>query len=244
MNLKLIIPSSFKGGPFSKFFVMLQNAMGYDAERLYFFSDSSKGNRFDWMFEQDAHLRYFDKTCVPVKFYGKTGIEFKDNAGNIEDSEEFSEMRKLAKTLVIKPKLISTANKFHIDDKTLGVHIRIIDYNKVHADLGVFYIEDYIRKIREVLDKEDVSNIFVSSDNFQSILILKKEFGNRIIYYDSKIRPVSNYLWQGINNPVLWEEMMIWMLILSKCRYLVCRISNGSNAAILFSDSITKIYRL
>lgn len=124
-----------------------------------------------------------------------------------------------------------------------GVHVRVLDYNKTHPNQGVYYIEDYIRKIEEVKEKEQVSNIFVSSDSTQWIVALQSKFRN-VVSYDSDIRPYDKYLWRNINNRQLWEEMMVWALILSKCRRMVCRVSNGANAAILLAEETPKVYRL
>jgi len=256
INLKLTLqPPVCCGGVFSQFIVMLPNALGFDIENIYFNNPKDEripdGNPFNWVFDQREDLEYIEKDCTFHGSYTKKGLPGADIPGtnlfgNIEDGKPFRELKSIVKKVVIKPKLLSVVDSFckdNINDKTFGVHVRTTDMNQVHPIYGVFTTEDYIRAIGEILKTEDISNIFVSADNTLSIHQIEKEFGN-VVYFDSKIRPESHALWTSMNDSLYWEEIVIWCLILSRCNQLLCRVSNGSNAAILFSDTIKKIHRL
>ena len=94
------------------------------------------------------------------------------------------------------------------------------------------------------------TNIFVASDNEESILKLKTIFGNRISYVPNLIRAKteiedsSTLQSDNFRSTKFWQEAFLEMLLLSKCSTLICRTSNVANMAIISSNSIKKIIML
>jgi hypothetical protein len=121
-------------------------------------------------------------------------------------------------------------------------------------------INDYIKKIEEVIKTVEIKNIFIASDNDESIEILLKYFENKIIvnyipdlYRAEKQETSINFTEQQLsylkNKDIEIKKKFITdsfldMLCLSKCGYFIHRTSNVSNFAILYSDSIKNIYKL
>lgn len=243
MNVKLIMDAPHPG-IMGQFMYMLPNALPYDVDKLYFYTIDRRmpKDAFDLIFDQDFDDTYTRVFCNFLGVYAKEGIYL----GNIEDSKEFGDLKNLCKKIKVK----HLDKTLQMTSKTLGVHIRAGDMNDLHPVYGKYYIEDYIEKIEEVLKSEDIDQIYVASDNFDSITQIEKRFGN-VVYYDCKLRDRSDrsapdliHGGGGLINPLLWEEIMIETINLSRCSQVICRVSNVINAAILFSDTITKIHRL
>lgn len=142
----------------------------------------------------------------------------------------------------------------NINRNTLGVHVRLTDMNAIHGDIyGCFTIDSYCRKIDKMLEQyPNINNIFIASDNEVSITTLKN-------YYKDKQNITLSYIENSIKNP---EEhcqtvnfvinshntnknyhinVMIEMLVLSKCAYFIHRISDFANFAIIYSDTFKDI---
>lgn len=136
----------------------------------------------------------------------------------------------------------------NIDKSTLGVHVRLTDMNITHArDYGIASIDDYIKAINDLNHK---GNIFVASDNDESLIKLKKEFGDKILYIDNMIRGkteiehVTQLHLDNVKGKDIWLEAFLDMILLSKCGTLICRSSNLANASIIHADNDYKIIRI
>lgn len=71
--------------------------------------------------------------------------------------------------------------KFNYEN-TLSVHVRGTDYVN-----NIGYLEKIINKIEENIKKYNYQQIFVSSDNFESIKIIYEKFKS-VIFYDTNLR--------------------------------------------------------
>ena len=137
----------------------------------------------------------------------------------------------------------------NINAHTLGVHLRLTDMNTVHPEYGHVTIEKYISATRTYLESHsDIKNIFVSSDNDESIRIFESNFPDyKVVSYTDGIRCTSsrddNYQFQlrNLSDPTFLQKITIEALILSKCGALIHRISDYANFAILFSNTYTDI---
>jgi hypothetical protein len=126
--------------------------------------------------------------------------------------------------------------------------------------MSIVYSNDYIKIIEEVIETYQVENIFIASDNNESINFLLKYFENKIIInyipdlYRAESQETSNnftqqqysYLYnqdKEIKKKFITDSFLD-MLCLSKCGYLIHRTSSAANIAILYSDSIEKIFKL
>jgi len=203
-------------------------------------------NPLDWVFDQ-----HYDDSYTLIDVLDGCGEKICDP---IQESSNYDLWKTRIKQIKIKNHIMDTVNEFcanNINSHTLGVHVRTSDMNLTHPEYGIFTTDDYILKIREIIKTEEITNIFVASDNYFSINAIQEEFKNTV-YFNCKLRQKSDVGWYGEtsiniahkNDPLLWEEAFIECLILSRCNKLLHRYSGFANAAIIFSDTITQIYRL
>jgi len=159
----------------------------------------------------------------------------------------------------IHPTIINKVNYYkellNINDNTLGVHVRITDMNHIHGDIyNSFTIESYFIKIDQMLNQyTHINNIFIASDNIVSINKIKNYYKDnkniRLSYIEDSIRnpeehcQTSNFMINEMNkmNNYYHVNVMIEMLVLSKCSYLIHRISDFANFAIIYSDTFKEI---
>jgi len=196
---------------------------------------------FDYALDQKQCEDMIVQDCFFNGGFRSKGFDF----GAIEDSELLPIIKDKLTKFKIKKNITDYVDSFKLNN-ALGVHIRIKDMNRRHSEFGVFTFEDYLKKVN-TLEKQ-VDDIFVASDNHESIFKLKQIFGDRIKYINA-IRGVdeedNTYKIQleNANNPEFWQEAFKDMLLLSKCKHLICRVSNFTNASIAYSDNI-KVHRL
>lgn len=176
------------------------------------------------------------------------------------------ELLVLLKTLVHKNKLndeiITKVNEyvsnFGITENTLAVHIRLTDMNVIHPEYGVFTLDAYINKINEMINiHTNINNIYIASDNTESINKLKEYYKNiiKITYIEYKENDIRS-LYENVNpsfeivrlnyfNTGKYHiQTMIEMLVLSKCSYFIHRVSDFANFAIIYSDTFKVIESL
>jgi hypothetical protein len=129
-----------------------------------------------------------------------------------------------------------------------------------HHNYSRLTTDDYIKKTELVLNENpSIKNIFIASDNHESIDEFKKHFFNKKINFienvfrsdisisDTKFTDEMlfhlNHKNTEIKKKFIYDSFLD-MLCLSKSGYLIHRISNVANFALLYSDSIEKIYKL
>jgi hypothetical protein len=202
---------------------------------------------FDFVFEQKLDESYKDLLCPSLRNGGfrKYGIGW----GAIEDFKDLDKIKSACKKFKIKKEIINSVDIF---PDALGVHFRGNDMNIKHSQYGIFDYSHYKIKIAEIIKQENIKTIFIASDNYQTIERINKDFGNDVYIYSyiDFIRTIDELdnseviQIKYMNNKRFWHESFIDMLTLAGCKYLLCRTSNFSNAAIAFSNSLEKIYRL
>ena len=230
------------GGTFSKFMQALNNLIRIPHNNFYL---NVKDNRFI-----NNNNNLFDEIFLQKKMHSYETIQSKNfgdfsNLNPIEKTKDFINLRTVIKKLIFKKNIISDINflekKLKISTKTVGIHIRLTDMNLLHADDygGIFTFDHYLRVINS-LDHQE--NFFVASDNHESILKLKNIFGDRISYVSDFLRgdyekdnTLNIQLTKSFQKR-LWVESFKEMLLLSKCKILICRTSNLSNASILYGN--------
>ena len=240
MNYKLNISA---GGIFSKYMVGIQNAALYEAQSYYFNISDSRTNSdmFDNIFTQDSFNFRETKECRFLGTYSKYKlINASSNLNkykNIIDKMKFNDH--------FLEKFNDTNKKLNVDDSMVGVHIRLTDMNIYHKDdYGALNFQDFKNHFNEN------TRYFVSSDNEESLIKLKELYGDNIVYNENFIRcafenddSIKLQL-ENFRNNNFWIEAFIEMLLLSKCGSLVCRSSNLSNVAILYSNTFKNITML
>lgn len=236
MNIRIILPETFQSGAvFSQLMIMLTNACDIVVDNIYLQSDDRRfgieGNPFDYIFDQQYDDSYVDIICNRNKSYPKA-----------EEADNFDNLKYLVSKLRVKHEITEEINRLQSYD--FAIHIRTGDMNVIHPEYGVFTTADFIQKCRYIVK----GPIFVASDNHEAIEMMRKDYD--VITFPCTIREIDEtfttygtwirfaYCYQ------IWREAMTDMLCLSRAKELICRTSNLSNAAILFSNTINQIHRL
>ena len=252
-HMKNISINIHAGGIFSKYITGLQNILIIDknCDNVYLknidprFIKEPNHNAFDYILEQtmdDSYESYEASHDYPQY----------DNRNPVEACENFNSLREIVKKIKIKDSILnkvkSLSDELNINNKTLGIHVRLTDMNIHHPQYGVLHSDDYIKIIDQIHHNYD--NIFVASDNIESIEKLKNRFDNKISFVKDMIRgstetqnTFSLWLKHGKDERI-WEEIFIEMLLLSKCGSLVCRTSNVNNITLLYADQNIGITRV
>lgn len=206
---------------------------------------------FNLVLDQKKDETYVHQGYLPI------GTRY-DKVTRIEDSAKFQKYQEIAKRLKLKQEIHDAVAKSvaanSITDKTLAVHVRLTSMNLLHHNLyEQISIDDYIRTIEREFAGGNYSNIFVASDNDESLIKLKQHFGNLLTfnlnyfrYQTEKINHFADSIveYEWFYQKRLWVETFVETLGLSKCGALICRESNVTNAAIVYSDSFKKIVRV
>jgi len=244
MKCKLNIHAS---GIFSKYIFGIKNAVLHKAGSYYLNIVDSKTdpNMFDCVLDQTLEIYdYKEVYCEHLGNYSKFNP--------IEDSPNLPKYSKIINKFKLKKKLLNKVeyyqNKFNIDENTVGVHIRLTDMNIYHgSDYGIVSFEDFKSHLKPNV------KYFVASDNYESLKKLKELFGDNVNYVDDLIRAEfenDDTTLMFLNNPVVFKNKQFWfesfleMILLSKCNSLICRTSDLSNVAVIYSKTIKKIIRL
>jgi len=264
MNYKLNISSG--GMIFSKFTIAMHNCLKLEnIENLYFNITDTRmpGNHyFDYILDQKLDDTYKAIECKYMGIYGQDDLHNQHKItgkplGPLEDSPDLMKYKEIAKKIKIhshiRENVADLKKNFNIGDKTLGVHLRATGNNYDHCYLGMHLSSDYMNKIDEILKIHDIDNIFLATDNEESIKILSDRYGDMINYRDITLRAKGERDgdWYGhhvgyrmrISDKVMWDEVIVDVLLLAECPYMLCRVGNPSHGAMMFSPHNQKIYR-
>jgi hypothetical protein len=231
------------GGIFSKYMLCVQNLANINFEKVYLNTIDNRTNNdiFNSVLNQTLTDDLTNIECNHIQGYC--------NHNKIELSGKFNIYKNVVSKFDFKNDLLdkikTLQEQLNITEKTIGVHVRLTDMNIHHInDYGCSNFNDYLKCFNEHDD------LFVASDNKESLNKLIDIFGSKIKYVPNIIRgeteKENTSLLQLTNfkNSVFWEEAFIEMFLLSKCGSLICRASNLTNAAILHSNTIKNIIRV
>jgi hypothetical protein len=127
------------------------------------------------------------------------------------------------------------------DNKILGVHIRGTDITIHHTKHD---IEVYINHIDEQL-KNGFDLIFVCTDEYHMLNLLKEVYGDKLIHYNSNTLSNNSSLplfKQETNHQYqMGEDVIVESLILSKTNFLIKSNSNVSNFSLLYNPDLNFI---
>ena len=174
----------------------------------------------------------------------------------IENSAMLSEYKRvLGKFHIqneIKTKVDNLCKLVNINERTLGIHIRMTTMS-VHSNIENVTFEDYCNVVDEELATGHYDGIYVATDNVESLVKMERRYPHLIRYYPNLCRLPTEEIterWQWsweydlFFHKRFWQESFMEAMTLARCGGLVCRTSNFSNAAIVFSNSIRKVKRL
>ena len=158
-----------------------------------------------------------------------------------------------AKMQISKAAFINAAKSLgiNINEQTLGVHVRLTTMS-LHNHAPVT-IENYFDAVDKELESGRWNGIYVSTDNVESLVKMEQRYSRWIRYYPNLLRLPKEII--GNDNEWAWEydmffhkrfwqESFMEAMTLARCGGLVCRDSNFSNAAIVFSDTIKQVIRV
>lgn len=247
MNVSLSIKNRL--GIFAAFVVGMRTlkyeVSDYDSiEKIRFFVRRVEENPYDYVFKQDV----IEGSKLIVS---ETRKDINTYTGDLFGHSDLKIFKKITDKIEIQDNILNKINP-NIDENTIGMHIRLTDMNTMHFEHGRFYFDDFKKKLEHVLEVEGKNKIFVASDNCESIKKLEQDFD--IIYNDvsktrnkieeDKNRQYNRKLADNFYKKEFWEESFLEMLSLSRCGYLVTRISNLNNSSIMFARNLKKVYTL
>ena len=120
-------------------------------------------------------------------------------------------------------------NKY-INDKTLSIHIRGTDKN---SEIKPPSINSIFSKVQEMIDNNEIDNIFLATDDIFYINSMTSKFGSIVKYRkDRKISFDGRPLHFIDNRTELNKELMTDVYLLSKSKYFLYCFSNVSYLAL------------
>ena len=128
-------------------------------------------------------------------------------------------------------------------NKCIGVHVRGTDMNIARSSHTIPpQMSDIFHSVDSILNTDDC-RIFLCSDEERSISRFKKRYGKRVVTLeayrsvgDKSVGVHKQYSNRKNHNYLLGREVLLDALMLSKCNYLICGISNVTSAAVLFNN--------
>lgn len=247
-----VLVKTVGGGTFSKFMVAVDAVIRQipnveDIDSLYIDIDREKIDRtrqknisinpFNFVLDQNNEGVTHTVLATPL-----------NNYTNILEHPNYKKLSKVCSKIKFKSVVLDNIDE-SIDENTLGVHVRTTDMNIHHPNYGKSSTDHYIKKISELNKNNEFKNIFVASDNHNSIKLIGQEFdilyntvGNRCV--DELGKGYIHYLRNNSSESQLWVDSFVEMLSLSRCGELLYKMSNLNNASVLFSNTIKKTHRI
>lgn len=214
--------------------------------------DDPYGHILNYVLDQKTDHTYIDAGTLPIG-------DWYSRYRKIENSPRLEAYKKTLKKLKIKNHLYTAAENFcqtnNIGKHTLGVHARMttmVIHTRNSDEVNVKW-EDYYAAIDHELETGKYTNIFAASDNNESLELLDKRYPGLVKFYPDMLRFSGIFIkdqqdWSWDYNQFFmrpwWEESFIETMTLANCGGLVCRESNLSNMAVVFSDTIEKVTRV
>jgi hypothetical protein len=239
-----IVNCNFGSGVFSRFTLGIQELIRHPLDNL-------NQVYFDY---QDAFNYVFDQSLPSTSKVIYTHKDISAYNGNgflsVKDTPLINQ---IVNKLKIHPDIKVNPQ---ITDRTLGIHIRLTDL--MAADIryndNPYTTEDIIESTYNIMESGDYDNIFIASDNIESLEKFDKKFNfihnNSQFIYHQEVDPTrdSDYLWlERFETPqeetkAFVQEAFLDMYSLSKCGGLMRIGSNLAVASLMFSNTINKIY--
>lgn len=214
--------------------------------------DDPYDNILNYVLDQKTDHTYVDMGELPI---GTWYSRFK----RIEESPSLDRYKRTLQKIKIKNSIHNTVNNFckenAIGSHTLGVHVRMtsmVIHTRRPDEVDVSW-EKYYNAIDYELNTGNYGNIFVASDNRESIDLLDRRYPNMVKCFPDMLRfpniLITNYSdWHWDYDQFFmkpwWEESFIETMTLARCGGMVCRESNLSNMAVVFSNSIKRVTRV
>lgn len=212
-------------------------------------------NAWEYYFEQP------DGVCVEAAYHSKNYVlsdgcyhsemgvpVFEIEQGFLVDSMIDNLYQQQHAYIRIKQKLYDEFQQFYMErmngKKWIGVHVRGTDM-KIKQEKHT--IPPGIEKVFEQIDRLIVADgkigIFLCCDEKRTIELFVERYGNRCLYNDvfrsENLSDIGIHMQKSsrkYHHFLLGKEVLADCVLLSKCDYLICGISNVTNAAILLNN--------
>ena len=174
----------------------------------------------------------------------------------IEDSPRLDDYKRVVNKLHFNNEVINRVDNLcklvNIGPKTLGVHVRMTTMS-VHTNYSPITHDDYVKAIDQELATGVWDGLYVATDNVESLIKMEQRYGHIIRYYPNLIRlPYETITerWQWsweydmFFHKKFWQESCMEAMTLARCGGMICRDSNFSNAAVVFSNTLRRIKHL
>jgi hypothetical protein len=203
----------------------------------------------NYALDQQADSTYQYRGFLPVgKMY--------DRNDPIESSPRLDDYKRVLGKLHIKNEIKTRVDNLcklvNINESTLGVHVRLTTMS-LHTNYVPATIEDYYHAVDTELETGNYTGLYVATDNVESLVKMEQRYGNIIRYYPNLLRLPTEYIrnvedwsWEFdmFFRRQFWQESFMEAMTLARCGGMVCRDSNFSNAAIVFSNTLKNIVRV
>lgn len=148
----------------------------------------------------------------------------------------------------VKPAILAKLNAFvdaHFRGRrVIGVHIRGGEHNiEIEGWHRMARAPEslYMREIDVYLKSKAEADIFLATDNTQTVDIFRKRYGNRIICSDAQRSSSGRAPHCETTGYDIGEDVLIDGLLLAQCDYLVHGISSVPNGTLAFRPDIPRV---
>lgn len=268
-NKKFVIGAHYKAGFFSAFFGVLNNLLYaeqnnkipvvfWNKESLYYQKLGYNGNFNVWeyYFEPVSELNYEDKDIIYYNYFSPNNdykycyydIEYDYNACKIN---RLLLNKIIKKYIKIKPSIQNKIDLFfeqNMQNKlNIGIHLRGTDKETEYPKND---FEEIFKEANELSEKikanyKQECQFFIATDEERLIEIARKSLNRNIIFYNSirsKNGQAIHMNDENENKAILGEQVLIDVLLLSKCNYFLHNASSNVGMAVLcFNPNIKSI---
>lgn len=191
---------------------------------------------------EDHGFRDGNKLLFSYGSEQNNGVEFKD-------IEKVSHYRDFSRPyLKFRAKILDKANdyynRFIKDIDTISIHCRGTDQYSVNGHAGNNKHLLNFEYIKKVVNRRNYDQIFLATDEEEILENFKREYGNKVITYSTMRCDKNNNVGLHFSNRfeeeavkyTMGEEMIIDMLLMSKCNFSYYVRSNVSLLSLLMRN--------
>lgn len=257
-----------RGGLFSVFFYVLDHLKYVEKKKYIPIVDIENFSSFNSEIEtvngtRNTWLYYFTQVSKfkLSEVYKSKNFSFSTNNDILAENERNKYFEKetnfkeyyqvFKKYFEIQPHILDLANEFYLSQikgyKVLGIHWRGSDYYYSPGHAFPATKKQITNLIDFYLKKENFEKIFVVTEDEKKLKILKKKYGNKILFYDSfRTDNPNDFLIQKrpLHKYKLGLESLIEVIIFSRLSKIVGINSNIINAAMVLSNNKTKFIKI
>ncbi len=155
---------------------------------------------------------------------------------------EHEDFKNIIKDIKIKKKYLNICDKFikkNFGKKTLGVHFRGTSYKQSPGHPMPATEKQMLKLVKEVIKKDKIDKIFLSTEEKKYLELFKREFPNIITLIEGSYRSNRNDAFKKYprrnHRFKLGREILIETILLSNCDSFIFLNSNVSSASIAFN---------